>query len=343
MLSRLVEHNVRITSDAGAQTLTLALARVAEAPDVDAAVASAAATFESPLHFGEAIYFARCLNHDPAGTLGLLAGRRYLEDAAAPPLFADLHTDREAVLDATTFADLWREPGRLDWMLNAASIWRREYAAVYISQHADYNASLANLAEIMDSLSAEVSTVEQLNGLRRLGPPLAVATLNRFHELERLFSCSIEAPRLRNALETAPVCPECAYRLGDEAPAPEALRVRQAIDRALAGQQARLAQNVVSRLLSRPSSEDRLTRFIQVVQASDLAGLTNVVDAGLIEFLRELLENAEEPNLFSRLAQEFPEVTSANLEAAVARFRVLLQEDLARGGNRVRLDSVERR
>jgi hypothetical protein len=95
-------------------------------------------------------------------------------------------------------------------------------------------------------------------------------------------------------------------------------------------------------LLSRPSSEDRLTRFIQVVQASDLAGLANVLDAGLIDFLRELLENDDEPALLSRLVLEFPEVTSANLEAAVARVRGLLQEDLARDGKRVRLDSVER-
>jgi hypothetical protein len=342
MLSRLVQRNAGAALDAGAQALTTSLATVAGAGDVDAAVRSAEAAFESPQRFREAIYFARCLDRDAIGTQQLLSSRRYLEGAATPAAFADLRTDREAVLDATTFAELWREPGRLEWMLSATTIWRREYTGVYSSQHAAYNAGVAKVAETMDSLSAEVSAVEQLNSLRRLGPPLAVATLAQFHELERLFACTIEAQPLNEAISTWPACPQCGYKLGEEAPAAEARRVRQAIDRALAGQQARLARRVVSRLLSRPSSEDRLTRFIQVVQASDLAGLANVLDAGLIDFLRELLENDDEPALLSRLVLEFPEVTSANLEAAVARFRGLLQEDLARDGKRVRLDSVER-
>ena len=116
--------------------------------------------------------------------------------------------------------------------------------------------------------------------------------------------------------------------------------MRQAIERGLAGQQARLAQRVVSRLLSRPlaGEEARLARFIEVVQASDLAGLAHVLDDALVDFLRGLLEAPDaEDDVLRRLAAAYPEVTDANLDAAVAEFRRLLQDDIARGGGHLRL------
>jgi hypothetical protein len=111
-----------------------------------------------------------------------------------------------------------------------------------------------------------------------------------------------------------------------------------AIERGLATQKTRLAQRVVSRLLARPgrAQEDRLDRFIQAVQASDLSGLAQVLDEGLLEFLDDLLATPEPRiNLIDRLALDFPEVTDDSLEAAVAAFRTLVQDELRRGGGRV--------
>jgi len=334
LLSRLTESGARSAAgNAAAAAAIESLSAVARADQLEEAMAAAEARFETPERFREAIYFARCLARDADQSLRLLEERGYLEAATVPAALADLLTDRAAVLDATTFAALWREPARLEWMLNAAAIWRREYVAAYLSQHAAYHGALGAIAEAMDGLLPQVGALERLNGLRRLGPPLAAAALAQFHELERLFACPREGPALSAALAASPVC-DCGFRLGDRPPAAEARRARQAIDRGLAGQQARLARRVVSRLLSRPTQtgEERLARFIEVVQASDLSGLALVLDDELVEFLRRLLEEPDEHDLLDRVARAFPEVTAANLEAAVGEFRRLLEAELTRAG-----------
>jgi hypothetical protein len=315
-----------------------ALSNIASAPGLDEAVAEAAATFESPQRFREALYFARCLEREAEPALALLSARLYLEGAAAPASsYPDLATDQASLLDATTFATLWREPARHGWMLDVIDIWRREYAPIYSTRHAEFNAAVDSVANEMDGLASHAHAVEQLNGLRRLGPPLALVALGQFHELERLFACPVDAEGLAEALSQQPVCPHCAYRLGEDAPTADAHRVRQALERALSAQLARLAQRVVGRLLARPTSlrEDRLDRFIQVVQAADLSGLALVLDEGLIEFLRDLLETPEpRVNLIDQLARDFPEVTTANADEVVEGFRRLLESELSREGGR---------
>jgi hypothetical protein len=343
LLSRLVEETAPRATDEASRGLLAGLDAVARESDLGRAVIAAEASFDMPERFREAIYFARCLNRDAAGAIALLEGRRYIEGAIVPPPLPDLRTDRDAVLDATTFSDLWREASRLDWMLNTIAIWRRDYAAAYASEHASYNIAVATIADAIDVVVPQAAALERLNSLRRLGPPLAVAALLQFHELERLFACPLDARSLNDALAAAPICPECAFRLGDDAPTAEAQRVRQAVERALSGQQARLARRVVSRLLSRPAAEDKVSRFIQVVQASDLTGLAFVLDDALIEFLRDLLETpADEPDIFQRLTYAFPEVTPATLEAAVHEFRRLLEEGLAREGGSLQLNRSDR-
>ena len=50
-----------------------------------------------------------------------------------------------------------------------------------------------------------------------------------------------------------------------------------------------LSSEAVRQILAAEKGE-RLERFLQVVQASDLTGLANVLDDELLAFLRELLE-----------------------------------------------------
>jgi hypothetical protein len=106
----------------------------------------------------------------------------------------------------------------------------------------------------------------------------------------------------------------------------------------LATQCTRLHQRVVGRLLAHTGSarDDRLQRFAAAVQAADLASLAQSLDEGMLAFLEDLLSTPEpRVNLLDRLAGEFPEVTDESLEAAVAAFRVLMQDELRRGGGRV--------
>jgi hypothetical protein len=111
-----------------------------------------------------------------------------------------------------------------------------------------------------------------------------------------------------------------------------------AVNRALTAQQSRLSRRVVTRILARrtPGTDDRLDDFLRVLQASDVAGLALILDEGLIDFLRELLDAPSAENVLAQLALRFPEITASNLDAAVGEFRLLLQDALSREA-RVRL------
>jgi hypothetical protein len=190
----------------------------------------------------------------------------------------------------------------------------------------------------------QVEAIEKLNRLRKLGPPLAEDVLLQFQDLESLYACAAGAEQLTDTLQTTPVCEYCGFRLGDEAPTDTAAHVTYAIERALATHQTRLAQRVVARLVALPGrrTEDHLDRFIQVVQAGDLAGLAQVLDEGLLAFIDDLLETPEpRTNLIERLAREHPEVTSENLDVVVESFRRMAAEELARNSGRFRVGTEE--
>ncbi|HLG10482.1 MAG TPA: hypothetical protein VI876_01880 [Dehalococcoidia bacterium] len=318
-----------------------ALEIVAANTDLEAGLSDAAIRFESPQRFREALFFARCLERDPDAALALLEARAYLEGATVPAgQYADLATDQAALLDATTFGALWREPERRDWFLDTIDIWKRDYAPAYTEKHATFNAALTEIATQMDALEPQTTALERLNGLQRLGAPQAVAALTQFHDLERFFGCPADVDVLAHILAAGPVCPLCSYHLGEEPPLADARRVQQAIQRGLSHQQSRLAQRVVTRLLARPgrAGSDRLDRFIEVVQASDLTGLASVLDEGLVAFLRDLLETPEPATtLLDQLATSYPEITAANLEEALAELRILIQEELRRNDGRLPL------
>jgi Family of unknown function (DUF6079) len=317
-----------------------ALALVANRPSLEAALSDIVIRFESPQRFREALHFMRCLERDASTALALLDARSYLEMAVMPTSAdPELAVDQAALLDGNTFATLWQHPERRVGLLDTIDIWKRAYVPLYVSRHAAFNAAIAEISQQIDSMEAQVAAVERLNTLERLGPPQAQAALSQYHEIERLFVCPA-VEDLATILQDEPICPYCGFRLGEEAPAGDARRVELAVERGLTNQQSRLAQRVVNRLLARPgrAGSDRLDRFIEVVQASDLTGLASVLDDGLIAFLRDLLEGPEPTvTLLDQLSHAFPEITPTNLDSAVVEFRQLLQEELERSNGRIRL------
>ena len=306
---------------------------------IDYAVSEATSLFESPQRFREALFFLRCLDRDVAAALALMRQRTYLSAAVAPASsHAELATDQAALLDATTFETLWREPLRLTWMEDTIQIWRRAYQPAYTAEHAGYNRHIVGVVGDIEAALWQTEALEKLNRLERLGEPVAIPALMRFHTLAEHSVCPTDAVQLAAELSETPVCPYCGFRLGDVAPVEALNAALVAIERGLAAQQMRLGRRVVSRLLARPgrAQEDRLDRFIQVVQASDMSGLAQVLDEGLLEFLGDLLQTPEpRVNLIDRLALDYPEVTSDRLDEVVAAFRALVEDELERGGGRI--------
>lgn len=308
---------------------------IAAAATLELAVQAAQAHYSDATAFSEAIYFARCLGRDAGQTLRLLAGRVYLLEAFLPEeAYEELATDRLTILELANFHRGWLDPMRLEGSLNLIRLWRQEYVSLYEAAHDAYHREIAAIFEQMEDLRVPAIALQRLNGLRRLGPAVALHALERQQFLDRLFPCPSTVSMLAGSLATSPFCPECGFRLGSDAPVEDARQVVTAVNRGLGNQQARLARRVIGRLLSRPAveSEAKLQRFIEVVQASDLHGLAAVLDDEVIAFLDDLLSEGEAAGVLSRLARAFPAVDAGNLDAAVEEFRRLLTDETAREG-----------
>ena len=89
-------------------------------------------------------------------------------------------------------------------------------------------------------------------------------------------------------MEGSPRCPNCGLTLEQKAPAEEVKALCQQLEDALAEKCRRLSRLLATRILRAPD-DPKVRQFIQVVQVSDLSGLANVLDASLLQFLREAL------------------------------------------------------
>ena len=129
-------------------------------------------------------------------------------------------------------------------------------------------------------------TIESTD-LPELGQPIAPDLPGLCEELRNVvLTCG--APLDADAIARDPVCPSCTLRLDAVPPTAEVEALAASVREALGEQNARLARAVAHRLLKREANE-RLDRFVQVVEVSDLSGLANILDDELVAFLGALL------------------------------------------------------
>jgi hypothetical protein len=133
------------------------------------------------------------------------------------------------------------------------------------------------------------------------------------------------------AAGAATSCPACGLTLAEGPPSAEVEAVLRRLSRALGQQMTRLSSQAVHRILARARGE-RMEQFLQVVQASDLAGLASVLDDELLEFLRDLLAGEPRtgtPPVLERLRRAFPVVGEGEVEPAAELFKRLLEQALS--------------
>jgi hypothetical protein len=246
----------------------------------------------------------------------------------------ELETDRRMGLETASFATLFHAPHRLDDMRATFEVFRKRYRAAYVAHHRRYWRSAAALRKELFGAAVTARALERLNTLRELGGPVGEESLRRYRALtSQTEGCAI-GEGLEGLLAGRTACPSCQITLVDEPPDEEIRQALQGLTSALARQQARLSSEAVRQILAAGKGE-RLERFLQVVQASDLTGLANVLDDELLAFLRELLASnlpATSLPVLERLRRAFPEAGQEDVEAATGEFRRLLLEALAARG-----------
>ena len=313
-LSRVVE-NVRSIVDAGS---------------ADDALAEAPRLFVGPLAFAEAVFLCRCLARDPAPAQELAEMRAYLDAAIIPDSTGDLAIDRRVTLEQLSPAALFVEPHRFDGMRATFEYFRKRFAASYREHHRLYWDECDRLLQQIEESGATAHALGRLNGVRELGKPVGLNALAQYRDMRGSLARCLLDDALPDSLQKAPSCPMCGITLVDEPPCPVAVDVSRRLERALRQQQQRLSSAAIRRILAQ-RKEARLEQFLQVVQASDLRGLANVLDDDLVAFLRELLAAPSRPetSLLADLLRAHPEISETSLDAAVAEFRRLLARELA--------------
>jgi hypothetical protein len=284
----------------------------------------------SPAALAEEIASVRCLLDDHRSAEQLAAMQSYLAQAVADDANGELAADRAFVREQLSFVTLLHEPHRFESLRATFETFRQEYAGAYARHHAAYGQTLARVRASLDDAQASARALARLNSLRGLGRPVGQPTLAAYERLRGMTACAAEA--LEASLREGPRCPECGITLEDAAPVKETTRVLRDLHGALATQQSRLASEAVRRILARGG--ERLDLFLQIVQASDTAGLAQVLDDELLAFLRDLLAEPVVPtpealDLFEQLARAYPVIDEAQVDAVVHTLRQLLTEAIA--------------
>ncbi|MCH8993904.1 MAG: hypothetical protein IH959_02940 [Chloroflexi bacterium] len=279
----------------------------------------------------EDVALVRCLAERREGVAEVAAMRAYLEDARPADQTGGLIGDHAFVREQLSFASLLEGPHQLESLRATFEMFRDDYALAYAQHHVRYWQAFARLRTVLDEADPIVQALARLNTLPALGLPVGTEALAEYERLMTLRAVCSQAV-LPATLENHASCAECEITMADGVPTEEAEEVLHRLQIALARQQARLASEAVRRVLARGG--ERLDQFLQIVQASDLGGLTQVLDDNLLAFLHELLAEPvtatpEALGLFEELARTYPVISEEQVDAVLQTLRQLLTEQLA--------------
>ncbi len=211
----------------------------------------------------------------------------FLERAAVDEARRDLSMEREALASRLRDPALLTSPQQWPALAEAARRFSHAYANAYVEHHDAYHTQMELLAHRMADVVTQGSALARLNAVPELGRPVSPGLPGLCEELwsiVRTCGAAIDP----DAIAEDAVCPSCTVRLDAVPPTAEVEALAASVGEALGQQNTRLARAVAHRLLKREANE-RLDRFIQVVEVSDLSGLANVLDDELTAFVGELL------------------------------------------------------
>lgn len=283
---------------------------------------------ETPASLAEDAALARCIIEHAEGARELAGLRTYLAGAQPGTQQDELIVDHASTRERLSFVALLSEPHSLGGMRAAFESFRAAYTRAYVEHHASYVRATTQLQRAIDDAKPFAVALERLNMLRGLGRAAGGAALREYASLGREIAPCTRTD-LIELLHHTPRCSDCNVALGDETPQEQAQEIVRRLRRALERQQARLATETIRRILARGG--ERIEQFLQIVQASDQAGLVRVLDDELIAFLQDLLDQpvsitTDAVQLIDAFARAHPVVRPDDVDAAAETMRTLLSE-----------------
>ncbi len=272
-----------------------------------------------PGALAEDIYALRAFAADPKGAAAVAEMQRYLAEAYVPKSEPELALDRAIAVGQVSFSVLISDrergasrrrpakepavaeekgtyefdadPQRRRTAELAFNHFRGVYARRYQDFHEAYWAASSRLhARLLDA-RREAQALTRLNSLVELGPPLGESTISAHEELIESTTICEPGADFANLLKTATVCPTCHLRLGAADHAEAVGAVLETLSQSVERQLSRLSSVAIRAILER-SSDPRVERFLQVVQAAQISTLTDILDDALVGYLRRFLLEA---------------------------------------------------
>lgn len=237
---------------------------------------------------------------------------RFLREAHVPhaqPGLADLVVDRIVLLE---HASPWRylDNVPMSAALAAAQGWQRRYVRAYAEHYRHTIEERDCLLCDAEALTARMHTLERLNEIDALGEPEGIEAIRIARVAAASLAAMPDAPNPAAAITAG-------IHLGE--PNERAHWFREAADaagRALMARLRRLSAALAACALDR---DDDLRGVLNAIALSE-DHIDRVLDERLAARIAALL-NASMRSPLAVVAQQFPEVTLVNLDAAVEEFR----------------------
>ena len=256
--------------------------------------------------------------------------RDYLADVKLRPGDTQLDWNRRSILTRLTLDNLAAQPNQWDSLKDEFERFRKEYLYNYKAHHRDTNLEMQRLKDKLADAPRQLRALELLDGIRDVGAPMSQDIKARLDAAQaKLRICPVAMNDL--TLEASPVCEQCKLPLTENAPTAEVEGISADLGRSLKEQQRWLASEAIRRILEK-SKEPEIGKFLQVIQAANLASLVDVMNEDLATYIKVLL--AEENTAvgeFSvqRLVHDYPALDEADVPKAVKHFEDMLRQAFA--------------
>jgi len=260
-------------------------------------------------------------------TAEVLEAKDYLDALSLRHKDKELAADKISILGQISLTSLLQNPQLWPSIKEQYRRFKERYRSAYRIHHRDYHKATASLAKELEDAQSNVSALQQLNTISELGSPLGQGLEVRHKQLLPLLAaCSIAKVTDIN-VESSPICSECLMPLTEEPRKKEVQAFLAELEGALGEQLRRLSDEAIRSILAQ-SKKSTVKKFVEIVQAADLASLINVMDARLVKFIRELLRESNiqtEPSLvLDKLAEKFPAVEEEQVPKVISELDRLL-------------------
>lgn len=260
-------------------------------------------------------------------TAEIIHVRKWLDQVVLPASESELDLSLKAITNQLALSSLVKTPSL--WLSIKANFdkFRTSYRNRYQAYHRDYYKEQADWIKKKETILTKLEALQKLNKIEELGKPVGANLPDRFKDIDQnMISCSVT--NVTNvSVENQPCCPQCNLKFNTLLPKDEINELDKEVDRALREQSRRLASETIKQVLSK-SENDQITKFLQIIQGSNLAPLIAILDDDLINFIRSVLKQkgvkAESSPVLKRLRDKFPIVEEDKLEGVVEEFRTLL-------------------